>query len=72
MSCQLTVSPAAPSSASARAVAAPILTRSGRKAAIDGQTGAGDEAGFGTSEVGDRAGDLITLAVARQRYPAFY
>jgi hypothetical protein len=40
-------------------------TRSGGEAAVDGQAGAGDEAGFRTGEVGDHAGDFVALAIAR-------
>src|SRR5438105_10964272 len=40
---------------------------SGCETSIGEQAGAGDVAGFGTRQVGDKAGDLIGIAIALKR-----
>jgi hypothetical protein len=45
--------------------------RSRGEAAVNGQTGTGDETDFGTGEVGDHAGDLVAMRVAFQGHEAF-
>ena len=42
----------------------------GGKAAVNGQTGTGDETGFRTGEVSDHGGDLVPLAVTFQCHQA--
>ena len=36
---------------------------SDQEAAVDGQAGTGDEAGFGTDRIGDHSSDLVRLPV---------
>src|SRR5437588_2698121 len=44
-----------------------LFSMSSREASIGEQARAGDVAGFGTRQVGDKAGDLIGIAIALKR-----